>query len=63
MTRAENMARINEERRQATEAFIEDYWHFKGYGWDDRRIAQRLNVNNYESFRQRLRRNGITADA
>lgn len=63
MTRAANMTRINELRRQNTQAFIAEYWHFKGYGWDDRRIAQRLGVDNYDTFCQRLRRNGIQAEA
>ena len=54
MTRSANMTRINELRRQNTQAFIAEYWHFKGYGWDDRR---------YDTFCQRLRRNGIQAEA
>jgi hypothetical protein len=44
--------------RQAREAFIEDYHHFKGYGWSSQQIAERLGLR-LTTLQEKVRKLGL----
>lgn len=37
---------------------LDEYRHFKGFGWDDEKIANRLGTN-VQAFTKRMQRNGM----
>lgn len=55
--RTNNMQRINEERREQAQVFLEEVEFFRTWNWSEERIANRLGYT-LDSFQTRLRRHG-----